>query len=429
MRFERAFFLRIWDVILTLSVSAAALTTPLRLVMNLQPRGFVLYMDELLTLIFGLDIVLRWLQRRQAQPAKKEDGAPPKPELYPFVWLTLDVLAALPLGLVFNHAWWEIFRLLKLARVGQFMRQWRKRAVKSSNVLQLAFFLYWLLLSVHWIACGWLALRGVTAGEETSNYLRALYWAVQTFSTVGYGDITAANDAQTLYALVVMLIGVGVYGYLIGNVASLLANIDPAKVHHLQNLEKLTAFMNYRSIPPEIQKRIRDYYDYLWEKRLSYDESTVISELPPSLKTQVSLFLKRDIIAKVPLFQGASDEFIKEIALQMKPLVFMPGDYVYHAGEQGRDMYFISKGTLEVVSKDDAQVFATLTDGDFFGEIALVLNEPRTASVRAVTFCDLYRLDKEVFEHVLRDHPEIGAQITSKAKTRRASDKSNRVVS
>ncbi len=425
MRFERALLLRIWDVLLTLSVSAAALITPLLLVMQLEAYGLAFYMDELLTLIFACDLLLRLLQSRAPKPETIPANTSPKAERYSATWLVVDLLAALPFGLLLNNAWWEIFRMLKLARVGQLMRQWRKRTVKRSNVLQLAFFLYWLLLSVHWIACGWLALRGVTPGAEASNYLRALYWAIQTFSTVGYGDVTATNDAQTLYALVVMLIGVGVYGYLIGNVASLLANIDPAKVHHLQNLEKLTAFMNYRSIPPEIQKRIRDYYDYLWEKRLSFDESNVIADLPPSLKTEVSLFLKRDIIAKVPLFQGASEEFIKEIALEMKPLVFMPGDYVYHAGEQGRDMYFINKGTVEIVSKTGAQIYATLTDGDFFGEIALVLNEPRTASVRTVTFCDLYRLDKQVFEHVLRHHPEIGAQLTSKAEKRRAADKNH----
>ncbi len=429
MRLTRSSIMSVWNVILPLGVSCAALVTPLRLVMNSQDRFAVLYMDVILTLIFGLDIALR---RRRQRAARQTSLAEPTTEdlsRYSVVWLALDLLAALPLGLLFNNGWLQLLRLLKLARVGQFMRQLRKRAVKRSNFLRLTFFIYWLLLSIHWIACGWLALRGVTPGEEASNYLRALYWTIQTFATVGYGDLPPENDAQTVYAIIVMLIGAGMYSYIIGNVASLLANINPAKVRHLENLEKLTAFMNYRSIPPEIQKRIREYYDYLWDKRLSYDETTIISDLPPSLKTEVSLFLKREIIEKVPLFQGANDAFVKEIALQMKPLVFLPGDYVYCAGEPGRDMYFISKGTIEVASHDGAQIYATLTEGDFFGEIALVLNEPRTASVRALTFCDLYRLDKETFEHVLRHHPEIGAQITSKAKTRRASDKNNRAES
>ena len=246
----------------------------------------------------------------------------------------------------------------------------------------------------------------------------SLYWTVQTFATVGYGDQPPANEAQTLYAIVVMILGVAMYGYVIGNIASGLANIDPAKVQHLERMEKLTAFMNYRNLPAAMQQRIRDYYSYLWNKRLSFDEAEVISALPPSLGTEISLFLKRDFIQRVPIFQGASEEFIKEIALHMKPLVFLPGDYVYKAGELGRDMYFISRGTLEALSKDGKTIYATLAAGDFFGEIALVLHQRRTASVRALTYCDLYRLDKEMFELVLAHYPEVGKQIEAKAHER-----------
>ncbi|MCI0694317.1 ion channel [candidate division KSB1 bacterium] len=135
------------------------------------------------------------------------------------------------------------------------------------------------MLSAHWIACGWLALRGISAAsDDWTNYLRALYWTIQILSTVGYGDLTPVTNAQTLYTMGVMIVGVGVYGYIIGNVASLLANIDPAKAQHLANMERLTAFMNYRNIPPRLQKRLRDYYAYLWEKRMSFDESDIIKK-------------------------------------------------------------------------------------------------------------------------------------------------------
>jgi len=75
-------------------------------------------------------------------------------------------------------------------------------------------------------------------------------------------------------------------------------------------------------------------------------------------------------------------------------------------------------GAVEVLTKDGSVVYATLTDGDFFGEIALVLNQTRTACVRTVSYCDLYRLDKEMFDRVLAHYPNIAAQIEAKAKER-----------
>ncbi len=414
------FLLPGWDIFVACGASLAAVVTPLRLVQVLHGRVELLYLDETLTVILLLDILVRFQRCRrsehQDEPAQTELGVVAR---YSRSWLALDLIAAMPWGLFGGIPLFQTARLVKLARVGQLMREWRQRAVKRSTWLRLAFFAYWILLSMHWIACGWLALRGMpSAAKPSSAYLSALYWTVQTFATVGYGDQPPTNDAQILYAIAVMILGAAMYGYMIGNIASILANIDPAKVQHLERIEKLTAFMNYRSIPPEMQQRIRDYYSYLWNKRLSFDEAEVISALPPSLSTEISLFLKRDFIQRVPIFQGASEEFIKEIALHMRPLVFLPGDYVYKAGEMGRDMYFISRGTLEALSRDGSTIYTTLTAGDFFGEIALVLNQRRTASVRALSYCDLYRLDKEMFDRVLAHYPEIGKQIEAKARER-----------
>ena len=167
-----------------------------------------------------------------------------------------------------------------------------------------------------------------------------------------------------------------------------------------------------------LQQRVRGYYEHLWESRLGYDESSVLSELPPSLRLEISLYLNQDIIQKVPLFKGAPDEFVREIVNALKPVVFTPGDYIVRSGEVGEEMYFISRGTVEVVSPEGDSVFATLTDGQFFGEIALVTKEPRTASIRAADYCDLYMLDKSTFDRVLQNFPALYSHIRELAQTR-----------
>jgi len=413
---QRFYLHRTWDAIITLCATLSALLIPVKLVFNLHDHAWAVSFSVIVTVVFTIDILVHLFRARYA----RMDDATITTErqgIYRKRWLIVDVVAALPVGVLIDAPLFHLFRLIKLARVAQFMRHWRRRALQKGNIFRLIFFGYWLILSTHWIACGWLSLRGIfSTTDNFSNYFSALYWTIQTLSTVGYGDVTPSTTAQRIYAMTVMIFGVGVYGYIIGNVANILTTIDPAKANYLQNMERLSSFMNYRSIPPALQNRIRDYYTYLWEKRLSYDESTLISALPPSLQTDVSLFLKRDIIEKVPLFRGASDEFIREIALQMRPVVFTPGDFVYKAGEQGNDMYFITRGTIEVITNGAVQ--NTLQEGDFFGEIALVLSQPRTASIRAVTFCDLYRLDREMFNRVLSHYPDIAAQIESTAKAR-----------
>ncbi len=407
---------RAWDVFIGLCATGTALMIPVGLVLPLAGATFITVANGFITVVYVVDIGVRY--RHAQQPAPSLSGRVRRSRGYSTGGVVIDVLAALPVYFLLGATPLVLLRLLKLFRVAEFMRQWRRRQVRSSNVLRLAFFIYWLLLSAHWITCGWVALRGPSVADAWTRYLDALYWCVTTLTTVGYGDVTPANNAQTLYVIGVMIVGVGVYAYIIGNIASIVTNIDPARARYLEQRERLAGFMHYRHLPRALQQRVRDYYDYLWEQRRVFDETKILKELPPSLHLEVSLFLKRDLIENVPLFQGASDAFIREVALELESVVFTPGDHIIKAGERGWDMFFINQGTVEVLAPDGVTLYRTLADGDFFGEIALFLDQPRSASVRAVTYCDLYRLDKAMFERTLSHHPDIAAQIEALAQER-----------
>ena len=407
-----------WELVVGLTAIVAAIDIPVRLVLDYETLTRVTPLDWAFTIVFAADILVNrfqiWPIDTPSSQVRLET-----PHRYPWYWFAIDLAAAVPFAAFSAPPLLQLFRLLKLGRVGQRMHRWHRGELDNPNLVRLFLFLFWMALSLHWIACGWLALRGINYGyDKVTNYIRALYWCVQTLATLGYGDITPVTEPELIYTIFITLMGVGVFGYVIGSMASLLANIDPARVRHQEAVERVKAFMKYRQIPFGLQARVLDYYEYLWEKRLGYDESLAISALPPSLKTEVSLFLNREIIQKVPLFRTASEEFIRAIALEMQPVIFLPGDYIVRAGDLGEEMYFISQGAVEIVSADEKVVYATLQPGQFFGEMALILDQPRTASARAVDYCDLYLLRKASLERILLRHPDIAATITDIAKQR-----------
>lgn len=423
MRLENLWVHRIWDLVLVGTVTFDAVELPTRMVLDYPLYASLQTLDQVIPLILCLDIVMRWW--RPASLTGQAGTPLSRPRLLTqWLWFLVDLIATVPYGVLLTRSLWLLLPLVKLARIAQVMRHWRHHEMQNANLLRLAFFVYWLLLTSHWLACGWLALGGIAAQDAApsdmpSQYIRALYWCITTLATVGYGDVIPKTNAQTVYAMVVMLLGVGVYGYVIGNVTSLLANIDLAKSHYLETMERLGAFMRYRNIPPVLQRRLRDYYAYLWANRMGYDEANVLAELPDSLRTEVALFLRRDFIEHAPLFRGASHELVREIALELRPVVFTPGDYLVRAGEYGRHMYFLSRGTVEIIAPDGKTLINTLRDGDFFGEVALLFSQPRTASVRAVDYCDLYTLDKATFDRILARHPSFASQIREEATRRR----------
>ncbi len=110
----------------------------------------------------------------------------------------------------------------------------------------------------------------------------------------------------------------------------------------------------------------------------------------------------------MPLFAGCSAVFLHGLALVLKPAVYAAGDTIFTKGEPGSEMYFVARGEVEVV---DGAVVSVLGEGGFFGEKSLLLSEPRSATVRARTQCDLYVLEKTDLMKVLRDHPRFARSI------------------
>lgn len=300
------------------------------------------------------------------------------------------------------------------------MKQFGAGEFENPGFLKLGFFIFWLSMLAHWVACGWIHLGFmVEESDRLRVYIRAIYWSYTTLVTVGYGDITPVTNEQTIYTIFVMIVGAGFYGYVIGNIASIIANRDLAKAQFLDKMDRVNNFMNFKNIPQDLKNKISEYYFYLWESKRGYEESQVMQDLPSSLKMKVALYLNKEIFQKIPLFHGAEETLIEQLVEHLQPVVYTPGDYIVRKGEVGYTMFFINRGQTEVIAEDGETVLARLHDGNFFGEIALLMNVKRTASIRAADFCDLYTLDKDTFDKVIKDYPDFAEKITQLAEERK----------
>lgn len=413
-----------WDLLIVIAVFASGLIIPYRMVSGQDPADLIYW---LITIIFCVDIIIIFnTDVKIGLDVLTDRKAVAKH--YLTSWFFIDLIAALPLASLFelfsshdvsgtlayqSMMLFRMFRLLKLVKISTTFKALQELIDIPPALMRLIVFFFWFALIAHFMSLGWIAIGASEAARSFGDqYIRALYWCITTIATIGYGDYGPNHDSnlQIIYTIIVQIIGVGMFGYIIGNVATLIVNIDTARADFHTKMEEVRNYMRIKRIPAPIQDRVKNYYNYLWETQHGIHDVDFILTLPKTLRLEIALFLNKDILEKVSLFKNADGVFIHEVIEELEPLVFLPGDFVIRQGEFGDCMYFLSSGSVEVIV-DEKQV-AVLAEGSPFGETALIENEKRNASIRAVSYCDVYRLSQHSFEQLRKRHPEFDKRVS-----------------
>lgn len=129
---------------------------------------------------------------------------------------------------------------------------------------------------------------------------------------------------------------------------------------------------------------------------------------------------KVDLISRVPLFAGCSKRELGLIAAITDEIAQPAGIELTTEGGKGREFCIIVTGAAEVSHRGTH--LQTLTDGDFFGEIALLLDAPRSATVTSTTDVRLLVIDKQPFQRLLREVPPIQGKLLEALAARLANE-------
>jgi len=145
-----------------------AFVVPLRLVLAPTQPSLGVGLDAALTAVFGVDFLLRLRWRRGEARGKVGHSW----------WTAVDVLAALPLGRLLGLPGAGVLRLLKMSYLFSTLRFLGRSTRLNPVITRLGGFLFWLGVSAHWLACGWILLGGPSTLGADRVYLGALYWSV-----------------------------------------------------------------------------------------------------------------------------------------------------------------------------------------------------------------------------------------------------------
>ena len=147
--------------------------------------------------------------------------------------------------------------------------------------------------------------------------------------------------------------------------------------------------------------------------RTALDAIPPISEPAPRLTAS-------DLIGSIPLLADLSEQTLDRLAVQAKPVTFLQDDLIIEEGERGDALYIITHGAVQVYMGN--QYITELRDGDFFGEMALLGDHVRAATVKAKISTRLLRLARRDVLRLAQSEPELRNRLVEAGRKRRQED-------
>jgi voltage-gated potassium channel len=265
-------------------------------------------------------------------------------------WFAFAVPADLRVVLVFR-----MVRFLKLARYSPGMRSLLETLNAERRALASCFVI---LIGATLISAAAMHLveRHVQP-EKFGTIPDAMWWALVTLSTIGYGDVVPLTPLGRVIAALTIFAGLIMIALPVGIVATAFAE----QVHR------------------------RDFI-VTW-----------------------------GMVARVPLFAGLAAADIADIMRLMRAQTAEPGDVIVRRGEPAHSMYFLAAGEVEIELKDKR---VRLQAGHFFGEIAVLRRARRSGTVTAITRANLLILDAQDLHALMERDPRIAERIHATARSR-----------
>ncbi|XP_044591044.1 potassium voltage-gated channel subfamily H member 7 isoform X5 [Cotesia glomerata] len=445
-------FKAVWDWIILLLVMYTAIFTPYVAAFLLSEPDYnsrkakkysddpIVIIDLIVDVTFVIDILINFRTTFVNTNDEVVSGPWKIAVHYLRGWFIIDLVAAIPFDLLLygynTDETTTLMGLLKTARLLRLVRVARKIDRYSEyGAAVLLLLMATFALIAHWMACIWYAIGNAerpllkskvgwldilandthqfyyhnnTGGPSIkSRYITALYFTFSSLTSVGFGNVAPNTDTEKIFTIVVMLIGSLMYASIFGNVSAIIQRLYSGTARYHTQMLRVREFIRFHQIPNPLRQRLEEYFQHAWTYTNGIDMNSVLKGFPECLQADICLHLNRQLLNNCKAFEKASPGCLRALSLKFKTTHAPPGDTLVHRGDVLTSLYFISRGSIEILKNDI--VMAILNPPDIFGENPC--EHPTvgksSCNVRALTYCDLHKIHRDDLLDVLALYPEF----------------------
>ncbi|CAD7696775.1 unnamed protein product [Ostreobium quekettii] len=423
-----------WDMAILALVTYNAVAVPFEVGFEVTKPAALTTFESYVDLCFFLDILMNFRTAYVDDHGNMVRDEKKIARRYLRTWFPIDFCATVPVDTIANLlgansgssltllAFLKTPRLLRLGRLLRFLDR-----LKNANYFKMVQLMVLMCLIAHWIACTWQMAYRFTKGRYPWTIDKVAGLDVFTQFMAGFyksfilmvGDnVQPENNLERALCCVVLVLGAGFYATVVGNMALLVNSMNATSARHKLKQEMVQDALRYLGVPPPIQQRIHDYFDYLGTyAHPGTDGMAFLKELPCSIFEDVAVWLYQDMLQGIPLFRHCDVEFITRLATSLRVEVYMPGETVFRYGDVGDEMYIVMKGHVAVLSQY-AELLSILTRGNYFGDLALLSTTRRTASCVCLSHSDITVVGSSELQMAMKAFPDSALRVQEEAARR-----------
>ena len=238
-------------------------------------------------------------------------------------------------------------------------------------------------------------------------YITALYFTFSSLTSVGFGNVSPNTEKEKIFSICIMMVGSLLYAMIFGNVSAIIQRLYSGSVRYHAQMTRVREFIRFHQIPNPLRQRLEEYFQHAWSYTNGIDMNMVLKGFPDCLQADICLHLNRQLLTSDDAFSDASQGCLRTLSMRFKTTHAPPGDTLVHRGDLLNALFFVSRGSIEILEGD--LVMAILGKGDIFGEAMhkYKMMGKSKATVRALTYCDLHKIMRDDLLDVLDMYPEF----------------------
>ncbi|XP_076226436.1 potassium/sodium hyperpolarization-activated cyclic nucleotide-gated channel 2 [Nomia melanderi] len=260
-------------------------------------------------------------------------------------------------------------------------------------------------------------MTGLDHEYISSRFQHSFFMVIEKVSTSGYGLYVPITDGHLILSSFLMIMGRLLDCYIVVMLIQIKVGAKQSKSKFHEIMNQVIAYTIQKQLPTHMKNRLLNYYKYRF--RYSYfREKSILMNLSEQLRMDIAFQANHRLVENVAIFKALPKHVLRSIVKNLKFELYLPNDVIVKAGAHGDCMFFISAGTVAVLTPTGKEI-CHLDDGAHFGEVALLVpDQRRVASVIAIEVCEVYRLDRKDFRKCIAVHSELFAKLEGIATER-----------